>query len=64
MQAHELELAGGGALYPTVTAGASTTRDRASLARFGSQGTSLFTVNPASVRGLCIRYFRRDTPQH
>ncbi|HEV8027027.1 MAG TPA: efflux transporter outer membrane subunit [Stellaceae bacterium] len=49
-QAHELELAGVGALFPTVSAGASATREKESLAGFGlGASSSIFSVNSASL---------------
>jgi NodT family efflux transporter outer membrane factor (OMF) lipoprotein len=49
-QAKEQLYAGAGALFPTVTGGASTTRERISGASSGFPGiTSLFTLNDAQV---------------
>lgn len=48
-QAHELELAGSGELYPNITAGAAATREKLSNAGFGGSGGSIFSVNSASV---------------
>jgi NodT family efflux transporter outer membrane factor (OMF) lipoprotein len=48
-QAHELELAGTGPLFPTVSASASSTREKLSNAGFGGNGGSIFSVNSASL---------------
>jgi NodT family efflux transporter outer membrane factor (OMF) lipoprotein len=49
-QAHELELAGTGALFPSVSASASATREKESLAGFGlGASSSIFSVNSASL---------------
>ena len=48
-QAHELELAGIGALLPSVTAGASATRGKFSNTAFGGRGGSIFSVNSATL---------------
>lgn len=49
IEAHELELAGRGALFPSVTAGASTTREKFPNTSLGGQGTKIFSFNTASV---------------
>jgi NodT family efflux transporter outer membrane factor (OMF) lipoprotein len=48
-QAHELQLAGTGALFPTVSASASSTREKFSLIGLGGSGGSIFSVNSASL---------------
>lgn len=48
-QAHELQLAGEGALYPTITGGASATREKSSAAVSGGRGTSIYSVDSASL---------------
>jgi NodT family efflux transporter outer membrane factor (OMF) lipoprotein len=48
-QTHELELAGTGQIFPTVTANASATREKFSNASFGASGGSIFSVNTASI---------------
>ena len=48
-QAHELELAGRGALFPTLSGTASSTRQKLSGASVGGQGGNIFSVNSASL---------------
>jgi NodT family efflux transporter outer membrane factor (OMF) lipoprotein len=48
-EAHELQLAGEGQLYPTVTGSAGATREKFSGASFGTGTSSIFSVNSASL---------------
>ncbi len=49
IQAHEIELAGRGALFPSISASASSTREKFSAAGVGGKGSSIFSVNSASL---------------
>jgi NodT family efflux transporter outer membrane factor (OMF) lipoprotein len=48
-EAHELQLAGEGQFYPTVTGSAGATREKFSGASFGTGTSSIFSVNSASL---------------